>query len=176
MIDTPQIKLTSHVSLSSNGRGGIWLPIILGTIAIGILLSGIFSGATGLFGDSGTVTFGSKVHEGGRDLARLFVFSILLLLALRFFSWKIQKSYGNITLAALRCLAIVACIEAVRVAQIPHGLMRVVLLISTQYVLFGILIFGLFTVTIRESVLFVTGCTVAAGLLWIGAYVGIWIT
>ena len=70
----------------------------------------------------------------------------------------------------------VALIEAVRVAQIPHGPIRVLLIIATQYVVCFVAVIGLFSMTIRESILFVTSCRVGVVVLWLGAQVGSWIT
>ena len=37
-------------------------------------------------------------------------------------------------------------------------------------------VLGLFSMTIREAILFVTSCTVGVAVLWLGAQVGTWIT
>ncbi len=162
--------------VSPDGRGGPWLPVVLAAIGVGVLLSGIFSGATGLYGEIGEVTFADGFNESLRELVRLVVFSVLLLCAIRINCWRVHRQLGNILLAALRCLAVVALIEAVRVAQIPHGPIRVFLIIATQYVVCFVAVIGLFSMTIRESILFVTSCTVGVVVLWLGAQVGTWIT
>jgi hypothetical protein len=149
---------------------------VLAAIGVGVVLSGIFSGATGLYGDVGTITWSDGFKETGREIARLILFSILLLVALRVNCWKIQRPLGGVFLAALRCLAIVALVEAVRVAQIPHGVLRIVLIIAVQYIVCCIAVLTLYTMTIRETVLFVSWCTAGAALLWVGAHIGIWIT
>lgn len=166
----------THLEVSPETRGGPWLPVVLAAIGVGVVLSGIFSGATGLYGDVGTITWSDGLVETGRELARLVLFSILLLVALGINCWKIQRPMGGLLLTALRCLAIVALVEAVRVAQIPHGVMRIILIIGAQYIVCCIAVLGLFSMTIREAVLFVSWCTAGASLLWIGAHIGIWIT
>jgi hypothetical protein len=161
--------------VSPEGRGGPWLPVVIAAVGVGIVLSGIFSGATGLYGDTGTVTMTDGFRESGRELLRLVIFSLLLLAALRIYCWKVQRPLGNLLLATLRCLAIVAIIEAVRVAQIPHGVMRIILILGAQYIVCSIFVLSLFTMNIRETVLFVSWCTAGAALLWVGAHIGIWI-
>jgi len=163
-------------TVSTEHRGGPWLPVVLASIGVGIVLSGIFSGATGLYGDAGTVSLADGFKEASRQLIRLVLFSLLLLVALRVHCWRVQKPFGFLLLAALRCLAIIALIEAVRVAQIPHSIMRVILIIAAQYIVCSIGVLALFSMTIREAVLFVSWCTVGAALLWVGAHIGIWIT
>ena len=167
---------TTLLEVSPETRGGPWLPVVLAAIGVGVVLSGIFSGATGLYGDVGTITWSDGFKETGREIARLILFSILLLVALRINCWKIQRPLGGVFLAALRCLAIVALVEAVRVAQIPHGVLRIVLIIAAQYIVCCIAVLTLYSMTIRETVLFVSWCTAGAALLWVGAHIGIWIT
>jgi hypothetical protein len=171
-----QTILPTHLEVSPETRGGPWLPVVLAAIGAGVVLSGIFSGATGLYGDVGSPTWSGGLIETGREFARLVLFSILLLVALRINCWKIQRPMGGFLLATLRCLAIVALVEAVRVAQIPHGVMRIILIIGAQYIVCCIAVLGLFSMTIREAVLFVSWCTAGAALLWVGAHIGIWIT
>ena len=162
--------------VSPETRGGPWLPVVLAAIGIGVVLSGIFSGATGLYGDIGPITWSDGFKEAGRELSRLVLFSLLLLVAVRIYCWKIQRPLGGVLLAALRCLAIIALVEAVRVAQIPHSIMRIILIIAAQYIVCSIGVLALFSMTIRETVLFVSWCTAGAALLWFGAHIGIWIT
>ena len=172
-----QETIKSNVQIvSSNGRGGPWLPVVLAAIGVGVLLSGIFSGATGLYGEIGEITFSDGLTESSRELVRLLVFSLLLLGALRINCWRVHRPLGNVLLGALRCLAVVALIEAVRVAQIPHGPVRILLVITAQYVVCFVAVLGLFTMTIKESVLFATSCTVGVAVLWLGAQIGTWIT
>ena len=173
-IEQEQKTLAEQVSPET--RGGPWLPVVLATIGVGVLLSGIFSGATGLYGDVGAITWSEGFKESGREFARLILFSLLFLAALRVYCWKIQRPIGGVLLAALRCLAIIALVEAVRVAQIPHGLMRILLILAAQYIVCCIGVLALFSMTIRETVLFVSWSTVGAALLWLGAHIGIWIT
>ena len=161
--------------VSSNERGGPWLPVVLATIGVGVILSGIFAGATGFYGDVGEVTVVEGLQESGRELIRLVLFSCLLLGAMRINCWRVHRPLGNIQLAILRCLAVVALVEAVRVAQIPHGIVRVVLIIAAQYVVCCICMLGLFSMTIREVVLFVTSCTIGVAILWMGSHIGTWI-
>ena len=162
--------------VSTAHRGGPWFPVVLAAIGVGIVLSGIFSGATGLYGDAGTVSLADRFKEVGRELIRLVLFSSLLLIALRVHCWRVKKPLGFVLLAALRCLAIIALIEALRVAQIPHSIMRVILIVAAEYIVCSIGVLALFAMTIRETVLFVSWCTVGAALLWVGAHIGIWIT
>ena len=175
-MSSEQETIKSNVQfVSPDGRGGPWLPVVLAAIGVGVLLSGIFSGATGLYGEIGELTFWDGLIESSRELVRLFVFSVLLLGALRINCWRVHRHLGNVMLAALRCLAVVALIEAVRVAQIPHGPVRVLLIIAAQYVVCFVVVLGLFSMTIRETILFVTSCTVGVAVLWLGAQVGTWI-
>ena len=174
--ETESNSKTTSPEVSPETRGGPWLPVVLAAIGVGVVLSGIFSGATGLYGDVGTITWSDGIRETGRELARLLLFSILLLVALRINCWKIQRPIGGALLAALRCLAIVALVEAVRVTQIPHSAMRIILIIAAQYIVCCVAVLALFSMTIRETVLFVTWCTAGAALLWVGAHIGIWIT
>lgn len=161
--------------VSPDGRGGFWVPIVLAAIGTGILLSGIFSGATGLYGDVGEVSFSDGINESLRELVRLVLFSCLLLAALRINCWRIRRQLGNLLLSALRCLAVVALVEAVRVSQIPHGPLRILLIIATQFVVCCICVLWLFSMTIREVILFVTSCAIGVAILWVGSQVGTWI-
>jgi len=167
---------TQSNQISPETRGGPWLPVVLAAIGVGVVLSGIFSGATGLYGDVGTITWSDGFKEAGRELSRLVLFSLLLLAALRIYCWKLQRPLGGILLSALRCLAIIALVEAVRVAQIPHSIMRIILIIAAQYIICSVGVLAMFAMTIREAVLFVSWCTAGAALLWVGAHIGIWIT
>ena len=88
----------------------------------------------------------------------------------------LQRPLGGILLSALRCLAIIALVEAVRVAQIPHSIMRIILIIAAQYIICSVGVLAMFAMTIREAVLFVSWCTAGAALLWVGAHIGIWIS
>ncbi|MBC8203338.1 MAG: hypothetical protein H8E91_05865 [Planctomycetes bacterium] len=170
-----QNTLHTNKVVSTNGRGGIWLPVVLATVGVGVVLSGIFAGSTGLYGDVGDVTFSTGLKESGRELVRLIMFSVLLLAALRINCWRVRRHLGNVLLAAVRCLAVIALIEAVRVVQIPHGPVRFLLVIAAQYIVCFVTILGLFLMTIREVILFVTSCTVGVVLLWLGSEIGMWI-
>jgi hypothetical protein len=163
-------------SVSPEGRGGPWFPVVLAAIGIGVLLSGIVAGSIGLYGDVGNITFSDGLIESGRELVRLVLFSVLLLASLRINCWRVRRHMGNVLLAALRCLAIVALVEAVRVVQLPHGPVRVLLIIAAQYVVCLIVVLGLFVMTIREAVLFVTSCVIGIAALWLGSQIGTWIT
>ena len=161
--------------VSTNGRGGVWLPAILATVGVGVVISGIFAGSTGLYGDVGELTFSIGLKESGRELVRLVLFSILLLAALKINCWRVRRHLGNVLLAAVRCLAVIALIESVRVVQIPHGPVRFLLIVAAQYVVCFITILGLFSMNIRDTILFVTSCTLGVVLLWLGSEIGIWI-
>ena len=176
MEESNETQPISTNAVSSDTRGGPWLPVVLAAIGVGVVLSGIFSGATGLYGDVGTITLTDGFKETGRELFRLVLFSLLLLVAFRVYCWKAQRPFGNLLLAALRCLAIIALVEAVRVAQIPHSVMRTILIIAAQYIVCSIAVLSLFVMTIRETILFVAWCTAGGALLWAGAHIGIWIT
>ncbi len=169
-------KETKTNAVSSEHRGGIWLPVVLAAIGAGVVLSGIFSGATGLYGDVGTITWSDGFSEAGKELFRFVLFSLLLLAAFRVYCWKAQRPFGNLLLAAVRCLAVISLVEAVRVAQIPHSVMRMVLIIAAQYIVCSVVILSLFVMTIKDTVLFVSWCTIGAAFLWAGAHIGIWLT
>jgi len=162
-------------SLSPQGRWGLWFPVVLATIGVGVLLAGLLSGSIGIFGDTGKVMFADIVSESGREATRLIIFSLLLLVAMRINSWRLQISLGEMKLAALRCLAIVALVEALRVAQVPHGMMRIVFIGASQYIIFTLGVLMLFSFTIREAVLFATACSVGVISLWLGSHLGTWI-
>ncbi len=162
-------------AMSPTGRGGPWVPVVLAAIGVGVLLSGIFAGSTGLYGDVGELTIADGLLEFGRELVRLVLFSCLLLAALRINCWRVRRQLGSLLLASLRCLAVVALVESVRVAQVPHGAVRILLVITAQYVVCCICVFGLFSVSIREAILFVTSCTMGLAILWLGSQVGTWI-
>ena len=123
----------------------------------------------------GDVTFSDGLQEFCKQLVRLLLFSCLFLVALRINCWRVRRHLGNLLLAALRCLAVVALVEAVRVAQIPHGPVRIMLIIATQYVVCCTCVLWLFSMTIREVILFVTSCTIGVAVLWVGAQLGTWI-
>jgi len=160
--------------VSIDGRGGIWLPVILSTIGAGVVLSGIFAGSIGLYGDVGEITFSIGLKESGRELVRLIMFSVLLLAALKINCWRIHRHLGNVLFAAVRCLAVIALIEAVRVVQVPHGPVRFLLIVAAQYIICFVTILGLFSMTIREAILFVSSCTLGVALLWLGSEIGMW--
>jgi hypothetical protein len=153
----------------------VWLPVVLIAIGIGVLLSGIFTGAIGLYGDVPQITFGLGVQESAREATRLVLFSLLLLAALRIHCWRVRRHLGNIVLAALRCLAVISLLEAIRVVQIEHIYVRVPLITLAQLVIASATILGLFVMGLRETLLFVLWCTVGTALLWGGAQIGTWI-
>ena len=106
---------------------------------------------------------------------RLVLCSVLLLLALRIQSWRLHRPLGDLTLALIRCLAVIALVEAVRVAQVQHGPMRIALIGALQYIVFTLCVMMLFASTIRETVLFTLGCTIGVVVLWLGSHLGTWI-
>ena len=173
---TNQTKTLPANALSTNGRGGVWLPIVLTSIGVGVLLSGIFTGAVGLFGDSGNVTVADGFREAGREAVRLIVFTVLFVIALTIYGWKTHRHVGNHFYSLLRCLAVVALLEAVRVVQIEPLYVRIPVISVLQFILVVVSMFGLFALTLRESVLFTIWCTVGAVLLWLGAHIGIWVS
>lgn len=156
-------------------HGGILLPAVLATAGFGILLYGIFTGSSGLYGDVQEVTFSAGLYEFWRELVRIVVFSLLLLTAVRINCWRLRVPLGKVLLAALRCLAIVVLIEAVRVLQLEHNVSRLILISMAQFVICAAVVVLFFTSTIRDAIVFTLGCTVGVVLLWLGAHVGIWI-
>ena len=162
--------------LSPLGRGGPWLPAVLASIGAGVMLSGIFAGATGIYGDVGNITIADMARESGRELVRLIVFSSMLLGAIRYQSWRSKRMMGELSLAAIRCIAVVALVEAVRVSQVQYGVLRFVLIGGAQYLLFAVCILSLFAMTIRETVLFTTGCAIGIAFLWVGSHLGTWLS
>lgn len=160
--------------ISPQNRGGIWLAIVIASIAVGVIWSGIFSGSTGIFGDSGVVTFQDVIHESIREICRLLIFTTLLCLGFQVYSWKDHRHLGKLSLMFMRCLAIIAAIESVRIAQIPHGMMRIILLSIVQYVLFAIGVFSLFAMHFKQAVAFTTVCTVGVLLIWLGTQISTW--
>ena len=63
-MSSEQETIKSNVQVvSPDGRGGPWLPVVLAAIGVGVLLSGIFSGATGLYGEIGELTFWDGLIE-----------------------------------------------------------------------------------------------------------------
>ena len=175
MTDTNKEQLQVIQPFSDEKHGGVLLPAIFGTLGIGIVLYGIFMGSTGLYGDTSAITFTDGVYEFWRELVRILVFSLLFLAAIRVNCWRMRRPLGELVLAALRCLAIVVLIEAVRVVEMEHGIARIVLISTTQFVVCSVAVVMFFASTIRESILFSIGCTIGVVLLWLGAHVGIWI-
>ena len=161
--------------VSTNSRGGLWLPVVLGAFGVGVVLSGIFTGSVGLYGDINDVTMSDGFKLATRELFRIVVFSLLLLGALHINSWRMRRQMGNLLMNTIRCLAIVSLLEAIRVAQIDQGVLRTVFISASQYVVCVILVLSLFKLTIREAFLFVTGCAAGVMVLWLGAHLGIWI-
>ncbi len=164
-----------NAASSKSNRGGIWLPTTIAAVGFGIVLYGIFTGANGLYKSGVEVTVEIGLQEFWRELVRLVVFSLLFLAAVRINCWRLRRRFGNLPIVALRCLAAVSLIEAVRVVQMDHGIARVLLLSTSQFALCCIAMIGFFGITIREAVVFVTGCTIGVLLLWLGAHVGMWI-
>lgn len=171
-LNTPE---TNQSTDTPTGRWGLWVPTVLATIGAGVLLSGLFARSTGLFGDAMLIEFSDMFAESGKIAVRLVIFSLLLLGAFRINSWRLQQSLGDLKLAALRCLAVVVLVEAVRVTPMQPGLIRVVFIGAAQYMVFTIGVFTLFVFTIKEAVLFGVGCTIGVVVLWLGSQLGTWI-
>jgi|TARA_B110000196_G_scaffold42227_1_gene32476 phosphatidylserine synthase len=174
MSDTNETQLERH-AISGETRGGVWVPVVLATIGVGVLLSGIFTGAIGLYGDVPQITFGIGIQESARVATRLVLFALLLLAALRIHCWRVRRPLGNVLLAALRCLAVISLIEAIRVVQIDPIYVRIPLITLAQLIIAVATILGLFVLTLRETILFVVWCSVGTALLWGGAQIGTWI-
>jgi hypothetical protein len=175
MTDSSNEQADINATSSKTNRGGIWLPTTLAAVGFGIVLYGIFTGATGLYKSGIEVTVEIGLQEFWRELVRLVVFSLLFLAAVRINCWRVRRIFGNLPIVALRCLATVSLIEAVRVVQMDHGVARILLLSTSQFALCCIAMVGFFGITIREAAVFTTGCTIGVLLLWLGAHVGMWI-
>ena len=161
--------------LSPNNRGGIWLAIVFSAIFVGVIWSGILAGSIGMYGDTGDVSLQDTFGETIKEACRLILFAALLCVALRVYSWKDHRPLGAPVLLLVRCLAIVAAIEAVRIAQIPHGISRLVLISVAQYVIFVIGVFTLLSFRMKESIVFVTSCSVGITLIWLGTQISTWL-
>jgi hypothetical protein len=175
MAESTDNQQQSKEPFSDMKHGGILLPAVLATAGFGVVLYGLFTGSSGLYGDSQEVTFSDGLYEFWRELVRIVVFSLLLLTAVRINCWRLRVPLGKVLLAALRCLAIVVLIEAVRVLQLEHNVSRLILISMAQFVICAAVVVLFFTSTIRDAIVFTLGCTVGVVLLWLGAHVGIWI-
>ena len=175
MEKSPDIQRQSKKPFSNSNQGGHLLPAVLATAGFGVVLYGIFTGSSGLYGDAPKITLSDGLYEFWRELVRLVVFSLLLLGAVRIHCWRLQVPLGKVLLAALRCLAIVVLIEAVRVLQLDHNISRLLLISLAQSVVCVAAVTVFFASTIRDSIVFTLGCTIGVALLWLGAHVGIWI-
>ena len=161
--------------ISPHGRGGIWLAVVVAAIFVGVIWSGIFAGSNGIYGDSGDVSIRDTLGESTKEVCRLILFTALFLIALRVYSWKDHRPLGALVLLMARCLAIVSAIEAVRIAQIPHGISRLLLISIAQYVIFVIGVFALFSFRLKESIVFATSCSVGVALIWLGTQISSWL-
>ncbi|MDP6601882.1 MAG: hypothetical protein QGH76_06255 [Phycisphaerales bacterium] len=168
---------TEHPSspLSPSGRGGPWLAVVIAAIGVGIVLSGIVAGSPGLFEGDGTLTLGDRLTETSRVSVRILLFAALVLAAMTVDAMRLRRPLGDWLLAAVRCLAIVAIVEAIRIVNMPHGAERIVVLGAAQYLAFAIACMGFFRLGLRESVVFTTACTIGAVILWLGAQLGTWL-
>ena len=171
----PDIQLQPKKPFSDSNHGGILLSAVLATVGFGVVLYGIFTGSSGLYGAASKITFSDGLYEFWHELVRLVVFSLLLLGAVRINCWRLRVPLGKVLLAALRCLAIVVLIEAVRVLQLDHNVSRLILISVAQFVICTAAVTMFFASTIRESIVFTLGCAIGVVLLWLGAHVGIWI-
>ncbi len=156
-------------------RGGIWVGVTFAAIGVGVLLSGLFSGSTGFYGDSGHVGFTDTAHELLRECGRVIVLTILLLLAIRIEAWRKRVEFGGIILAFTRCLAIVLCVEALRVVQLHSGISRLIVMSIMQYALLTIGIISFFAFSIKEAVKFSGVCVCFLITLYFSMHLGIWL-
>ncbi|MBI69419.1 MAG: hypothetical protein CMJ38_05315 [Phycisphaerae bacterium] len=161
--------------ISPKGRGGIWLAVTCAAIGAGVLLSGLFSGSTGFYGDAGHVGVTETAYELTRECGRVLALSLLLLLALRIEAWRKRVEYGGLMLTATRCLAIVLCVEALRVIQLQSGIGRLIVMSIMQYVLLTIGILSFFTFSIKEAVKFSAICVCFLVALYFSMHLGIWL-
>jgi hypothetical protein len=175
MTDSNKEPVNNNLAPTKKERGGVWLPTSLASIGFAIILYGIFAGSPGLFQGKTDIAFEDRLQELWRELVRLVVFSLLLLAAVKINAWRLRRSFGNLLITSLRCLAIVSLIEAMRVVQLDQGVVRILLLSTSKFILCCISMVAFFGITIRESVVFTTGCTIGALLLWLGAHIGMWI-
>ena len=161
--------------ISPPTRGGIWLAVTFAAIGAGVLLSGLFSGSTGFYGDAGHVGVTETVQELLRESGRIIVLSLLLLLTLRIEAWRKRMEFGGLILTAARCLAIVLCVEALRVIQLHSGIGRMIVMSILQYVLLTISIISFFTFSIKEAVRFSAICVCFLIALYFSMYLGVWL-
>ena len=161
--------------ISPPNRGGIWLAVTFAAIGVGVLLSGLFSGSTGFYGDSGHVGFADTASELLRECGRVIVLTLLLLLAIRIEAWRKRLVFGGIILAFTRCLAIVVCVEALRVIQLNTVIERFIVMSILQYVVFTLGIISLFTLSIKEAVKFSAICVCFLITLYFSMHLGIWL-
>jgi hypothetical protein len=175
MTDSNKEPVNNNPAPTKKERGGVWLPTSLASIGFAIILYGIFAGSPGLFQGKTDIAFEDRLQELWRELVRLVVFSLLLLAAVKINAWRLRRSFGNLLIMSLRCLAIVSLIEAMRVAQLDQGFVCILLLSTLKFIVCCIAMIVFFGRTIRESAMFTTGCTIGVLLLWLGAHIGMWI-
>ncbi len=175
MVTDMSDNLKTTAFISPPNRGGIWLAVTFAAIGAGVLLSGLFSGSTGFYGDSGHVGFTDTAHELLRETGRVIVLTILLLLAIRIEAWRKRVQFGGVILVFTRCLSIAVCAESIRVIQLNTGIGRLIVMSILQYVVFTLGIISLFTFSIKEAVKFSAICVCFLIALYFSMHLGIWL-
>ncbi len=161
-------------AISPAGRGGPWMAVVLATIGVGVILSGTIAGSPGLIEDAGRAGFWERLAEAARECVRIVIFSGLLLSAVHAWAWRVRRPVGDLLLAAVRCLAVIAIVEAVRVVDVS-GAARPLLIGAAQFLLLAGGLLGLFRLSIRDATLLAAGCAIGILTLWLGAHLGTWI-
>ncbi len=158
--------------ISAPGRGELWLPGAVAIASLLILSIGYLSAAGGLFADGEEISVGERLVGVLKLLVGTAVLSLSGLGGLFVMATILQRPLGDVKLAAVRMLGIVAAIALLRFMNVESAAWERTFEFVSQAVAFIGLAMAMFRLGVRDAAT-VLGVTVLAvvGLLMVSQLV-----
>ena len=158
--------------ISAPGRGELWLPGAVAIASLLILSIGCLSAAGGLFADGEAIGIGRRLAGALNVLVWTAVLSLAGLGALFVLAHMLHKPLGDVKLAAVRMLSIVAAIALLRFVNVEIAAWEWTFELASQAVAFVGLAMAMYRLRVRDAATLL-GVTVLAvvGLLMVSQLV-----
>jgi hypothetical protein len=171
---------SGDVLISAPGKGDLWLPGAMAGVSGLILIVAFLSGSHGLFRDDQIV---NGVVKGGDRFMGLLKFVVLAgmwtgcgVAALAFVAHLLGMKLGDLKLAAVRSVGIVATMSLVRMLNFNPPAAEWVVEAVGMIGVFGALSLALFNLKPRDLPAFAGSALIMFLLLWLGGSVIVWAT
>ncbi|MHC4414404.1 MAG: hypothetical protein ACYS0G_03875 [Planctomycetota bacterium] len=167
-----EMDAESEPPLSAPGAGDVWLPGIIAIASLLVLSIGYLAGWGGLFAGDEAVGVGGRLVGLLKMSVKTVVFTVSGLGALHILAHMLSSRLGDIKLAAVRMVGIVAAIGLLAFFQAGSVALEWTIEIILQAAAFVALAMALFRLSVRDAVTLL-GVTVIAvvGLLLASAVV-----